>query len=436
MPSPGIRTCFWFILAVAFLLRLGTAIGIQWLLDHRWQRSFVIEGDANGYWHLGERIAAGEDYSIYSPPRHVLRMPGFPALLSIPIRYCSSPFLCARILLTIVGTIACALVYLLSKTLYDSTVGLTAMSLSAIAPALIGFTPLILSETLFAAGLLGSLIAVACLLQGAGWLTPATLRHLPSEHDARSSQRSHRRTLGWALATGLLIGMTCYVRPSWLLAAPVLAVAIVVLSPDKPLAWAAAVVMTTATLLTLVPWGLRNQRVTGHFVLTTLWVGPSLYDGLNPSATGESDMAFFDRDNLMGQGMSEYDVDRHYRAAARNFVVQDPQRAVELALIKLWRFVKPWPNAAQFSGLLPALVIAGFTIPVYVLTAWGCWTSRTYAWGWLLTLGPFLYFAALHMVFVSSLRYRLPTEYPMLVMTAVGIQAMRRRPHSRPALSQ
>jgi len=39
----------------------------------------------------------------------------------------------------------------------------------------------------------------------------------------------------------------------------------------------------------------------------------------------------------------------------------------------------------------------------------------------LITLGPILYFSALHCIFVSSLRYRLPAEYPLMVLSAAGL---------------
>ncbi|HLQ46788.1 MAG TPA: hypothetical protein VK137_18735, partial [Planctomycetaceae bacterium] len=78
------------------------------------------------------------------------------------------------------------------------------------------------------------------------------------------------------------------------------------------------------------------------------------------------------------------------------------------------------PNAAQFGGVGPALLVAVFFVPVLGLALRGWWLSRARPWTWLLTFGPILYFAAIHAVFVGSLRYRLPAEYPLCVLAAAG----------------
>ncbi len=417
MPLERPPQLIWLILGVALTLRVGAAVGVQSWLDRQPGQTFLIEGDANGYWHLAEDLAEGREFAIYEPPRRVLRMPGFPALLAMPIRLCSSPLLPARLLLAIVGTVACGLVYVLGRMLFDPGIGLTAATLVAVSPTLLGFTPLILSETLFATCLLATLVAMAWMVGERGSSSPGETRHGMRPVGLRTG-------IGRGLLVGGVIGATCYVRPSWLLSAPLFGGAYVMLSVEKGRALVAAMCVVVGAVSVLIPWGLRNERVTGHFVLTTLWMGPSLYDGLSPQATGASDMTFFDRDNLMAGGMSEKDVNHHYTQKAWAFVRANPGRTLELAAIKLWRYFKPWPNAAQFDGLLPAVIIAAFTIPAFLLAVYGWWMVRANFWVWGLAVGPLLYFAALHMVFVSSLRYRLPAEYPLMVMTAVGWRSL------------
>ena len=439
------------VLGVALALRAAAAVAVQHQLDVVWQRQFVIEGDANGYWELAGRISRGETIEIYTPPRRVLRMPGFPLFLAVTRSVFGEWMLGTRLSLCVVGTGACGLVYWLGRGLVSERVGLIAAGGAAVSPVMVGFTPLVLSETLFAATLLGSLIALAALvrrhggivaqceqdggdrMQSAGSrpLTPAlSPDQVPVESKRHAGERENglRSRLwdgaGVAVWSGVLIGVACYVRPSWLLAGPLFAGLLVCWSPRRPAAVLHGVLLLCGLVGVLLPWGLRNQRVTGHLVLTTLWAGPSLYDGLRPDATGDSDMTFYDRDNLQAQGMSEYEVDRHYRREAWAFVRENPGRALQLGFIKLARYWSPVPNAEQFGSWPVRGATAVSFVPLAAFALIGAWRMRSERWVLALTLGPILYFCALHVVFVSSLRYRLPAEYPLLVLAAVGVDSI------------
>ena len=290
-------------------------------------------------------------------------MPGFPALLALSRKLSGDSPLAARFLLAVIGTAACGAVYLLGRQLFDERVGLIACGLTAFSPVMAGFSVLLLSETLFALTLTLSLWCAA------HWLTA----------ESREPKAESRYAVFWPIFTGISIAAATYVRPSWLLAGPILASAVIALSfkkryhSQRPTANGfrlEAAVMLLALFGALLPWAWRNHSVCGHWVFTTLWSGPSLYDGLNPVANGDSNMAFFDRDNLMAT-KSEWEVDQHYKSAAWRYASEHPGHAIVLTFQKLWRYWKPVPSAEQFGGVLPALLVAGFFLPVCVLAARG-----------------------------------------------------------------
>jgi 4-amino-4-deoxy-L-arabinose transferase-like glycosyltransferase len=402
------------VLAAAFVLRLGAALGVQTWLDRqsvpgRPSRLCLIDGDADGYWKLAQSLARGQGFSVYEPPRQVLRMPGFPLLISAGMLiYGDSPG-ATRVLLAGVGTAACGFVFLLGRELFDAETGLAACIFATLNPAMILFSVLLLSETLFALCALASLWAFA--------------RLVCSEDAGMGTQ------YGWGrgLAAGVLCGAATLVRPTWLVIGPLLAAVDLLRHGMKRRAIVRSGALCAGLAIALLPWIVRNAVVTGRFVPTTLWVGPSLYDGLNPHATGASDMNFVEADGIYQQ-MSEYDADRHYRSATWNFVRNNPVRALELTAIKLWRFWSPVPNAPQFAAWYLQLAVAAVYVPVLVFAAIGAWRARRRHWCWIVPAAPMLCFAAVHAVFIGSLRYRLPVEYPLLVLSAAGVISLWGRP--------
>jgi hypothetical protein len=277
-------------LLVAFALRIGLAVAVERQVAGPPARLCLIPGDADGYWELARKILAGQDYSIYTPPRFALRMPGFPLLLAVSQWLFGDRPFGARCLLALVGTAACGLTYWLGRELADSTTGLLAAIYTALSPTLALFSVMLLSETAFALTLLASLIAIA--------------RLNPARERASRPGGFHSA----AMTAGVLIGIATYMRPTWLYVGPLIAVAVIWITAAKPRGRAVlkpVVWLMAGLALPLSPWIVRNFAVTGHFVPTTLWVGPSLYDGLHPGATGDSDMAFFDRDQLLTRGRTQ-----------------------------------------------------------------------------------------------------------------------------------
>ena len=392
---------FGLVFGVALAVRLAAAVVIDRQVAQTPGRICLIEGDASGYWELARRIANGEDYVLYDPPRHVLRMPGFPAVLAVS-RFCFGENLfAARCWLVTIGALGCGAVYALGRLLVTDFVGLLAGIATALSPPLIAFSPLLLSETTFATGLTVNLCLIALL-----WRT----------------HRAQPQVIPWwwcSIGIGITGAIAVSMRPTWLPIVPLVAITHVVAASRSASRWKEAAAMVLALSVCLSPWVIRNARVTGHLVITTLWDGPSLYDGLHPGATGKSDMTFFEQEQLLDR-MSEFEMNQEYRRRAWEFARSNPGRTMELAVIKAARYWSPFPNADQFADARLWWGLSLSTLPLFAFALVGAWRSRN---DWVLlslTAGPVLFFAAVHLLYVSSLRYRLPAEYPLWLLAAVG----------------
>lgn len=416
-----VNRCLLLTLVVALAVRLILAVVVQAQVDRPPARLCLIAGDAEGYWELAQNIVAGKDFSLYQPPRFVSRVPGFPLLLALSqVMFGESPF-AARCLLACVGTAACGFTYWLGRIIGDHTVGLLAAIYTALSPTLALFSVLILSETLFAAVLLLSLIAIAKLVP-VRRVSPETT----DRNDSTSFLQTFLQKFALPFVAGALIGVTTLVRPTWLYVGSAIALVTVCAQFPRISLRQCGLCLTgigCGIVISMAPWTIRNYDVTGHVVPTTLWVGASLYDGLHPAATGDSDMQFFEDDRLLLQ-MSEYDADREYRRRAWDYAARNPGRAIWLAMKKQQRYWSLVPNAAQFQDWRLKLVVCVAALPLLICGAVGLWVSRCNLTVLALTAGPILLFAALHLLFVGSLRYRLPAEYPFAVLAAVGLKSL------------
>jgi hypothetical protein len=232
-----------------------------------------------------------------------------------------------------------------------------------------------------------------------------------------------------ALGGGAAAGAAVLLRPSWAMFVPLMLVAWALAGlraggGHGRAAARGAAFYALGLVLIMAPWWVRNARVYGRFVPTALWLGASLYDGLNPDANGASDMIPFLRDPEIWP-LDEQDQDAELTRRAIAYAREYPGRVVGLAIVKLGRYWSPWPNAAGLRSWGTAVASAVVEVPVLGLMALGLWDRRRDPRAWVLLAGPILYFCALHAVFASSMRYRIPAAVPALGLAAIGIGRIR-----------
>lgn len=409
-PRPGNEGGRWLaaILAVGLLARIAAAVVAQGYADRIGKPDLF--GDTVLYGALARTIVEGTPYRVDQAgiPHYALRTPGYPAFLAGCRALFGPEYLYARLVQAGLGTVGVWLVYRLSRrTLADRGVALVAAGLAAVEPYGVGLGALVLSEGVFIPLMLAGLWGLASLWRG-------------EDGDAGRS--------GWvAAATGLAHGAAILVRPSWALIVPGLLGALILGSGrgDRRRAVRSALVVAAVVAAVMGPWWARNHRIFGRFVPTAVWVGASLYDGVSPTATGASDMDFLNAPDVVGLDETAQDATLAARAVA--FARDDPGRVAWLALVKFGRFWSPWPNAETLRSRPAAVASALVTIPLFALVAIGIWDRRRDPRALVLLAGPLVYFLALHMVFVSSIRYRIPGFLPALGLAAAGWRRIRAR---------
>ncbi|HEV3415773.1 MAG TPA: glycosyltransferase family 39 protein [Pirellulales bacterium] len=392
------------ILAVALALRLAAGAWWQGRLPPGEKFGF---GDSQSYWALGRAIADGKPYRYGDA--EVFRTPGYPLLLAPLFLICGDepPVGLAFAASAVLSTAAVGGVYWLARNLFDRRTALIAAGLAAIYPGAIAQGALVLSEAPFMPLMLAQLV-----LWGMAW---------------RSESR--QRALGLALAAGIAAGLATLMRPSWLIFTP-LALAVAMTSKQQKRHLILGAAMLAAWAAAMTPWWIRNYRVMGHFVPTTLQVGASLYDGLNPRADGSSNMAFVEHfteqlrtsDAIAGgaarKDTFEYRLDRQMLESAVGFADQNPSRALELAGIKFFRTWNIWPNEPGLRAWPLRLAVAATYVPILLLGLLGAVRFSKRGWPFVLCWLPGPYFALLHMIFVGSIRYREPALIALIVLAA------------------
>ena len=401
------------ILFLAFALRLGGAIAWERFVGSSRETPFFF-GDSDSYWQLGRALANGAHYE-HDPVRQwkVFRMPGYPLLLS-PLFFVSDdpPVFAARLENVFLGVATVLLTGVLANALsHDRRVVLLAMLLAAVLPELILQSVGVLSEELFCVITLALSLALIGLIRSAF-------------------------SSGWAFLTGVLWGLAVYVRPDGLYLLPFTVLVYLLFSDARRfvasffgrfLTSVGVTLLVFATLL--APWWVRNYRLAGTFVPTTLQVGASLYDGLSPTADGRSNMDFVDRfrNEAASEPSSEfYEVrlDRLMKNAALDWATTHPAKVFHLACVKFARLWNIFPNEPTFSALPGKLLIFLSFGPLLLCALGGVWQYRRNRLSYLLWI-PAIYVTLLHLIFVSSLRYRAPVLPGLAILAALFLVSFR-----------
>ncbi|MFH1724582.1 MAG: glycosyltransferase family 39 protein [Elusimicrobiota bacterium] len=299
--------------------------------------------------------------------------------------------------------------------------GLFALALSAVYPFFIYYSGILMTETLYVAGVVAGL-----------WAICASLRE--------------RGASAWrAAAAGAALAVAGLTRPQGVPIALGLWVSAAVLCMLKRYRWRSWALAVLCWALPLAGWAARNHGVCGRYTLS-LKGGFALIDGVMFFDLNEMDTAFarqaFRTTPLYEEGRSlgPAERDRLYRRAVFRFMVENPRTVLRQWVHKafnFWRFYprvdKEYPdtegarpgvgasrrNLVAVSLLFePAIILLGF-YGAFQLRARAAELWPLY-WMVLATFG-------MHVVIISQMRYRLPVMPVLILFACAAADAALRR---------
>lgn len=296
---------FWAVIALAVVVRVV------------WAAVVPVEpmSDSAAYDTLAQHLAAGNGYSLQKfipgvsedlPPEDVTPSAywavGAPAVYAACFKVFGHTYwpIVAVNLLANVMTIA--LVMKLTAMWFCPKRAAVAGLCLAVWPGQFMFVTVLASELMFALGMVAVLFVWTRQNWAAWWRVPLV---------------------------GVLLGLTCLVRPTALLF-PVLLVIIAVARKQgfaKPALQ--AVVASIVMVAVVLPWSMRNQRELGAFVLVSANSGANLWMGNHPGTDGG-----YAPLPPEAMAMSEIERDAYLKQEAKDYIKAEPVAFVQRTLVK------------------------------------------------------------------------------------------------------
>ncbi|HKZ12306.1 MAG TPA: glycosyltransferase family 39 protein [Solirubrobacterales bacterium] len=273
---------------------------------------YVPQQDAWDYDRHARSIAEGDGF----PPSYyaadggpsALRAPGYPYFLGFVYSFTDKSVTAGRIANALLGALAVWLIYLMVRRLWGARPALVAAAIAAVFPPLVLLSRDLLSESLFIALELGTVLCVI--------------------------EYRRRRDLRWAAAAGLLGGLAALTRnPGPALAIPVL-VGLWVFRPRlSRRALTAPALALAVMVLAVLPWTIRNAVEFDTFVPITSGTGfamagtyneLSYRDEAHPASWRTPRIVPEDAGLFRKRGIDEATLDAELRHNATSFASDHP----------------------------------------------------------------------------------------------------------------
>ena len=392
-----LRSAALWVLFAAFVLRACWAVSVP----------VVPLSDSNAYDVFAQNIAAGHCFCWRPGEPTAYWAVGTAALYAAIYGVFGHSYTAIAVLNILLGLGTVALGMSLARRWLGPVAAVLTGAILALWPLMIEFTTILASEMLF-----NFCVLAAFWLAGLpGWTWPAR-----------------------ALASGVALAASAYIRPVALLLAPLafLQEALIQRRPGRALAACALACVVMVALI--LPWSLRNLQVFDRFVLVSTNAGANFWMGNNPDTNG----GYMP---LPETGIvNEAELDRHLNRKAWEYIRQEPIAFVARSLKKavLLHDRESIGVAWNEEGLERSFG-RGVLMPLKIVSLAYWWLmlagaayglvllSRQRPWLEFLSLPPltiWAYYTAVHGITVTGERNYVPSDPFIAMLAAYALGAL------------
>lgn len=340
--------------------------------------------------------------------------PVYPVILTASYGVLGSHPGSARIFQSLFDALTCFLVGWMGVRLFGSSTGIIASVFYSLYPAFVGLTTVLWT---IGTGVFTLVLAIALTVS------------------------FQRKPTGWnALWMGLAWGLTALSRSAIL---PFLIV-VLYIAWRTARTWKYPALILLGMLVLLMPWGIRNAVVMGHFTLTPTKGGRNLWESNNGlfskpyidySATAggiasiyhkyvQSRIDGIKRPDLIEfpdfpREMDEFQRDRILKRQVADFLRANPKVAVELCFLRLYSLIRVTPAmfshiVVKLAGILSmGLVLIGAVVSLII--------HRKRFDQLMVFYLLILYYVAIHTVTAASIPHRLPLDALLIILSSSAI---------------
>jgi 4-amino-4-deoxy-L-arabinose transferase-like glycosyltransferase len=369
--------------------------------------------DSHQYIQYAENIVNGQghvfdNYAVLERV-HSVRMPGYSFFLSAFFYTFGFDLVWVRSAQCILGAVLTLQVYWIALLLFGLPVARIAALATAIYPNFIRWSNFIATETLFLFLFVG---AVAALF-----------------HHFHTRKNIYLLVAGGALGLATLTRATSFPLLFLLL--------LYFLERYRPrlAGFKAWVILVITTLVVILPWSIRNTMIHGTFVPLSTQSGLSLWRAVGPGADPMGDNRYAPSPAIPTTVRTEVEWDAHLRDAAIREIREEPMRFLRnlpLQFVWMWHLSPHFGSRETRGEKFGELLFLLFYYPLLILAMGGFYLTR-HSWRRLLPCYLiFVNFTVIHVVFVTAGRYRLPVIPFFIILAAVMILSLVRKPGTCP----